>query len=470
MKRIAALFLGSLILLSLTFAGCDKVTDTTNSPSIAPTKIADDTDNSTTTTEALVDRVINIYSATDEVPRMVMRYKELHPGFKYRINMFTFATADMDFHIALDNALAAGGADIPDIYCVESARVMKYSQGDQADYAMPYRDIGIDVDNLVQEADIAKYVIDIGTNPKGEIVGLGYQGTGGAFIYRRSIAKTVWGTDDPEIISYIIGPGWDRFFEAATALEAKGYGIVSGDGDIWHSIENSAEIPWVVNGKLHIDPKREAFIDYAKQLKDNGFSNDTKDWSDEWFADMQGAGEKEIFGFFGPSWMVNYVMMSNSGGGKIGEGTYGDWAVCDPPEHFFWGGTWIYANKNSEHQEVIGDIIKWITLDSSEAGLQHSWANGTYAGTDGTLEAVISGTVMSNAEGTIDFLDNQNNMYAVFDNAAKHANGKNITLYDERINSYWRDQVREYTAGNKSREQAIADFKQSVKDNLDIVA
>ena len=209
MKRIAALFLGSLILLSLTFAGCDKVTDTTNSPSIAPTKIADDTDNSTTTTEALVDRVINIYSATDEVPRMVMRYKELHPGFKYRINMFTFATADMDFHIALDNALAAGGADIPDIYCVESARVMKYSQGDQADYAMPYRDIGIDVDNLVQEADIAKYVIDIGTNPKGEIVGLGYQGTGGAFIYRRSIAKTVWGTDDPEIISYILGPGWD---------------------------------------------------------------------------------------------------------------------------------------------------------------------------------------------------------------------------------------------------------------------
>jgi hypothetical protein len=34
---------------------------------------------------------------------------------------------------------------------------------------------------------------------------------------------------------------------------------------------------------------------------------------------------------------------------------------------------------------------------------------------------------------------------------------------------YWRDQVREYTAGNKSREKAIVDFKQMVADNLDIV-
>ena len=32
-----------------------------------------------------------------------------------------------------------------------------------------------------------------------------------------------------------------------------------------------------------------------------------------------------------------------------------------------------------------------------------------------------------------------------------------------------RGQVREYTAGNKSREQAITDFKQQVADNLDII-
>jgi hypothetical protein len=33
---------------------------------------------------------------------------------------------------------------------------------------------------------------------------------------------------------------------------------------------------------------------------------------------------------------------------------------------------------------------------------------------------------------------------------------------------YWRDQVREYSYGNKTRSQAIADFKQQVADNLAI--
>jgi hypothetical protein len=60
-------------------------------------------------------------------------------------------------------------------------------------------------------------------------------------------------------------------------------------------------------------------------------------------------------------------------------------------------------------------------------------------------------------------------MFDAFVPAGQNANGKNLTQYDETINQYFRDQVREYTAGNKSREQAIADFKQQVADNLDVV-
>ncbi len=469
MKRFAGLFLTSLILMVMALTGCNSVNDNPNSSSIAPTIFEDDTNNNVATiTDAPADKVINVFSATDEVPNMVMKYKELHPDFPYEIKMFTFATVDGDFHLILDEFLAKGGVDTPDIYCIESSQVMKYSQGNAAKYAVPYKELEIDVDNLAKEADIAQYVIDIGTNPEGNIVGLGYQGTGGAFIYRRSIAKNVWGTDEPEAIKDKIGPGWDKFFEAAADLKAKGYGIVSGSGDIWHSIENSAEMPWVVNGKLYIDPNREAFLDYAKQLKDNGYSNDTQDWTDDWYADIKGTGKKKIFGFFGPSWLINYVMQGNSGGNKIGEGTYGYWAVCEPPIGFFWGGSWIFANKNSEHKEVIGDIIKWITLDSSGTGLQYYWANGTYASNNGKLETVTSGTVMKKTVGKLDFLGYQN-MFDVFDKAAKLANGKNITQYDISINSYWRDQVREYTAGKKTRGQAIADFKQKVKDNVDIV-
>lgn len=493
MKRFLALLLACLFLMSMTLTGCgtksDKTTDSASDDSAATT--TDDTSSDTTTdtadttatdttttdTAAASDvtddpsvKVLNVWSFTDEVPKMLDKYKELHPDFPYEIKTTIIATTDGAYQPALDQALAAGGADAPDIYVAEGAFVLKYTKGDAYNYAAPYKDLGIDVDGLLKSSEIAQYTVDIGTNPDGNLVGLGYQATGGAYIYRRSIAKDVWGTDDPATIQAKVGPGWDKFFAAAAELKAKGYGIVSGDGDIWHAVENSSEKGWIVDGKLNIDPNREAFLDLSKKLKDNGYYNDTTDWTDAWYADMKDAGAQKIFGFFGPAWLINYVMAGNSGSDNkvVGEGTYGDWAVCESPVGFFWGGSYVLANKDTKLKKTVGDIIEWITLDSSETGLQYFWANGTLNGPGGTKDTVASGTVMKKSDGKLDFLGGQN-MFDVFVPAGANATGANLTQYDETINKYWRDQVREYTAGNKSREQAIADFKQQVADNLDVI-
>ncbi len=475
MKRILAVFLASTFLMAMVLTGCSSKTGTGGDSTTAPaaTTAAESTTAAAETTAAPKVtndpnvKVLNLWSFTDEVPKMLEKYKSLHPDFPYEIKTTIIATTDGAYQPALDQALAAGGANAPDIYCAESAFVLKYTQGDAYKYAAAYEDLGIDVNGLLKEADIAKYTVDIGTNPDGKLVGLGYQATGGAFIYRRSIAKDVWGTDDPATIKDKVGPGWDKFFAAAADLKAKGYGIISGDGDMWHAVENSSEKPWIVDGKLFIDPKREAFLDFSKKLKDNGYHNDTQDWTDSWFADMKNAGKKKIFGFFGPAWLINYVMAGNSGGTKPGEGTYGDWAVSEPPVGFFWGGTWVIANKDTKIKAAVGEVIKWITLDSSDTGLQYFWANGTLNGPGGTKDAVASGTVMKKSDGKLPFLGGQN-MFDVFVPAGQFATGTNKTQYDETINIYWRDQVREYSAGKKSREQAIADFKQKVADNLDV--
>jgi multiple sugar transport system substrate-binding protein len=414
--------------------------------------------------------VINLWSFTDEVPKMLTKFMDLNPKFAaaYEIKTTIIATTDGAYQPALDQALMGGGKNAPDMYCAESAFVLKYTQGDAANFAAPYVTLGIDVAGLLKKADIAQYTVDIGTNPANkQLVGLGYQATGGAFIYRRSLAKDVWGTDDPKVVQTKIGPGWDKFMAAAAALKAKGYGIVSGDGDVWHAVEGASATGWIVNGKLNIDKDREAFLDISKKLKDNGYHNDTQDWTDAWFADMKDAGPKKVLGYFGPAWLINYVMAGNSGGKAPGEGTYGDWAVCQPPVGFFWGGTWVIANKNSKAKAALGEMIKWITLDSSEAGLQYYWANGTLNGPGGTKDTVASGTVMKISNGALPFLGGQN-MFDAFVPAGKFATGKNKTQYDESINSIWRGQVREYTAGNKTRAQAIADFKSQVKDTLDL--
>ena len=474
MKKLIALLLALVMVLSLAACGgspapADPAPDAPKADAPADPAPADPAPADPGKT------VLNIWSFTDEVPKMVDKYLELNPDFaaKYDVKTTIIATTDGLYQPALDQALAAGGADAPDLYTAEAAFILKYAQGDAAKYAAPYEDLGIDVAGDIEKAAIAQYSVDIGTRPDdGKVVALGYQATGGAFIYRRSIAKDVWGTDDPAVVAEKIGAGagnWDQFYAAAEELKAKGYGIISGDGDLWHAVENSSDAGWIVDGKLTIDPKREAFLDLSKELKDNGYHNDTQDWQDAWFADMKGTGEKGILGFFGPAWLINYTIDPNCGGT---EGTFGDWAVCAPPVGFFWGGTWLLANNDSPNKEAVGEIIHWITLNCTEDGLQYAWANGTIdwdndPATPTAKDVVASGTVMEISKGDLEILGGQN-MFEAFVPANVYANGKCLTQYDETINSYWRDAVRQYTAGAMTRDEAIQFFKQQVADNLDV--
>ena len=415
---------------------------------------------------------VNLWSFTDEIPGMVEKYIADHPDCGFTVNKTIIATTEGAYQPALDQALMSGGAEAPDMYAAEAAFILKYSQGDMQQYAMPYKDLGIDIDAKIKAAEIAPYTVDIGSNTSGQVDALGYQTTGGCFIYRRSIAKKVFGSDDPKTIQSIIGGGsgnWTAFEAAAEKLAAAGVAIVSGDGDPWHAFENSSDKGWIVNGKLYIDPKREAFIDFSKKLTDKGWSNQTQDWTDAWFADMKDTGAKPCFGFFGPAWLINYTLAPNCGGSKVGEGTYGDWAVCNSPIGFFWGGTWVLANKNmpAAKKNVVKTLIEWITLDPSNDGLLYKWANGTLNGEGGTKDTVSSGVVLAKSDGKLDFLGGQN-MFDYFVPANKYANGKNLTQYDETINSLWREQVRAYANGQKSRADAIKDFKQNVADKLGV--
>lgn len=260
MKR-SLVGISTLLVMSSALAACGGNSNSnSSSPSSAPAPAANTTEAPAKGTGEKV--TINLWSFTDEIPNMTKKYLEIHPDANVEFKTTVIATTDGAYQPALDQALTAGGKDAPDIFAAESAFVLKYTQGDASSYAANYSDIGLD-DQMVKDAGIAQYSVDIGSLD-GKLKALGYQATGGAFIYRRSIAKEVFGTDDPATIKNEIGPGWDKFYDAAAKLKAKGYGIVSGDGDIWHPIENSSDKGWLVDGKLHIDPKREEFLDLSK--------------------------------------------------------------------------------------------------------------------------------------------------------------------------------------------------------------
>jgi len=490
MKKVIAGLLSVAMIAAM--AGCNKTPATTTAggdTKPAESKPADTTaaqGGETTTTETTVKESygegsihINMWSFTNEVPNMAKKYISLNPDFgkKYTIDVTIIATTNGTYQPALDAALKNGEVDM---YAAEAAFILKYAQGDAAQFAAAYKDLGIDVDKALKDAEIAQYTVDIGTRPSDKaLVALGYQATGGAMIYRASIAKEVFGSDDAATVEKEVGAGsgsYDTFWKAAEKLKAKGYPIVSGDGDVWHMVENSSSSGWIVDGKLNIAPERQAFFDISKQLLDKGWSNETSDWTPAWYADMKGVSQegkdnKPAFCFFGPAWLINYVMVGNSGGEKAGEGTYGDWRVCKAPCGFFWGGTWVLASKtaaeNADKKAGVAELINWITLDASDKGLQYMWANGTFNGEGGTKDCVASGKVMATADGKLDFLGGQN-MFPAFIAANANATGKNMTQYDETINSLFREQVNQYAHGQKSVDDAVKTFKSNVADKLGV--
>ena len=292
-----------------------------------------------------------------------------------------------------------------------------------------------------------------------------------------TVAKSVFGTDDATEIQNEIGGGsgkWNKFWEAAEKCADKGVAIVSGDGDVWRAYAASAEKGWIdENWNFYIDPMREEFLDVAKNLTDKGWSNQSVQWEESWYTDMAELGPKKVLGFMGPAWFINFNMAGNCGNTK------GDWAVCEAPVSYHWGGTWILGSKKATEDDAkkaaVKQVLEWITLDTSEDGLLYQWTTGTFkwsfgkgdVNTSGAKDSVASAVVMKKTSGKLAFLGGQD-MNPYFAKADKAANGKLLTGWDESINNCWLKQVRAYAAGEKTRAEALKDFKTDISNEFGI--
>ena len=464
-KAVSALLCAAMVAGML--AGCGKGSDS-GTPSDTSKGDASNATESASSNLKDDGKVLNIYCWNEEFKSRITAH---YPDYK-EVDATHGKIGDVDvvwnitpsddnayqnnLDAALLNQQDAPADDKIDIFLVEADNALKYVD---TDYTAPVKDLGI------TDADLSKqyqYTKDIVTDSKGVLKGVSWQGCPGVLFYNREAAKDVLGTDDPdEVQNYVCD--WDTFNDTAAKMQAKGYKMISSVNDTYRVYSNNVSSKWVEDGKVQVDDNIMKWVDDSKKLVDAKEAGTFDMWSDDWSKGFYPDGK--VFCYFGPAWLVNFSMAADTEGSI---GYNGGWGAAQGPQGFFWGGTWLLANKDTQKKEAVKDILEWITLDSSEEGLQYMWANGTYNGEGGTKDCVASGTVMSKSDGSVDFLGGQN-MFDVFVPANSYAKGTNLTQYDETINTYWREQVREYTAGNKSREQAIADFKQQVADNLDVI-
>ena len=337
----------------------------------------------------------------------------------------------------------------------------------EADYAAKYVDseysLDVKADIGLTDADLAsqyKYTQEIVTDASGKLKGVTWQATPGLFAYRRSIAKDVLGTDDPAEVQKALSD-WDKFNSVAAKMHDKGYKMLSGYDDSFRTFSNNVSAPWVdADNTIRIDDNMMRWVDQTKEYTDKGYNNKTSLWAAEWSADQGPDGK--VFGFFYSTWGINFTLLGNSlatpeaEGGKleVGNGAYGDYAVCEGPENYYWGGTWICAAQGTDNTDVILDVMKTLTTDAATMK-QITMDTEDYTNNQAAMNEI------ANSDYASAFLGGQNHI-AMFAAAAPNIDMSNISKYDQGMTEELQKAFKDYFDGNVSKEEALENFYTAV--------
>ncbi len=392
-----------------------------------------------------------VWSFTDELNGMIDNYFKKDSRFAGKYDISFSLTPTDQFPNKLDPVLASGSG-CPDVFALEDAFVRKYIESG----------LLLDITDIYNEVKdkVYPYPVEVGTY-NGKVYGMSWQVTPGAVFYRRSLAKKYLGTDDPAEVQKHLA-NWDKFLETAELLKQKSNGdcyIVSSTGDMFKPYSAGRASPWVVDDKLVIDQKMYDYMDMCKILHDKGYEGRVGQWSEGWFAGMKGVFKdesgknKEIFSYFLPTWGLHYVLKTNA------PESAGDWAMCAGPVGYRWGGTWVAAWKGTKNPNAAKEFIKYIATDDT---FLESWAKDT--GDVVSNKNVVDKIKDSYADS---YLAGQNH-YSAFAEMAKSVNGKLSQGTDQAIESIFSEETAAYVNGEKTKQQALDDFKVQVSSTLSL--
>lgn len=462
-KRVLAALLASAAVISL--AGCDTKTTSSdagnNSVASGDNSVADGDNSVADGGSSVADggdsaaeegKVLNIWCWNDEFQN---RVKSFYPGYVHnedgtgtigdvKVVWTINANENNGYQIPLDAALLdqenKAADERIDIFLIEADYADKYVN---SSYSLPVSEVGIsDADT----AEMYQYTKDVATDENGNLKAVSWQAAPGLFAYRRSMAKEVLGTDDPDTVQTYVSD-WDQFDETAAKMKESGYFMLSGYDDSFRTFSNNVSAPWVnENDEIIIDANILKWVEQTKTYTDNGYNNKNSLWTDGWAAD-QGADGK-VFGYFYSTWGINFTLLGNAG-----EEGYGDWAVCYGPQSYYWGGTWICASYMTDNASLVRDIMYQLCCNGE---IMESITRDPEV-QDYTNNMAAMERIATDPEYKSEFLGGQNHV-ALFVENAKKIDMSNISAYDQGLNETFQAAFKDYFDGTVDYDTALANF------------
>lgn len=408
-------------------------------------------------------KVINIYSWNDEFRE---RVEAVYPEVKETSSDGTVTTLndgteihwiinpnqDGVYQQKLDEALMkqadAAADEKVDMFLSETDYVNKYTDAD-ADVAIPLKDLGIDPDkDLADQYDFTKVTA---SDADGVQRGSTWQCCPGLLVYRRDIAKEVFGTDDPDEIGQKVND-WDTIKETAEELKAKGYYTFSSYADTFRLYGNSIEESWVSPGEstIKVDPQIMQWVDTSKEWLDAGYidKNVKGQFNDDWNKAMGSASK--VFSFLLPAWGIDFVLKPNW------DGEAGAWAVTAPPQEYNWGGSYLHGCTGTDNPEHVRDIILAVTADKENLlKISKDYLDFTNT-TSGMKEAAED-----DANFSSEFLGGQNS-FTYFAPVAENIKIAPLCAYDQGCVELIQNAFSDYLQGSIDYEKAKSNFETAI--------
>lgn len=456
-KKLLALILSAAMVLSLAACGSEKKEETPAAGSDAETVTpADDAETPADDAEVVESgKVLNIYCWNNEFRNRLKDHYDAYEAIdetQGKIGDITVKWVETPndnngYQDALDAALLAqndaAADDKVDLFLIEADYAIKYTG---TPYTLDIYSLGIteaDLDNQYQ------YTKDAVTDANGVLKGVSWQGCPGVMIYKTDIAEQVLGTSDPAAVQEYV-KDWDTFNATAATMKDAGYKMVSGYDDTYRIFSNNATSPWVVDGKVQIDPSIQAWIDQTKTFTENGYSNQTTLWGEGWSTGFTAEGD--VFAYFGPAWFVDYTArIKDADGNPTNDGLF---MATEGPQGFFWGGTWICAAAGTDNVNEIKDIILAMTTDPEVM-------KGIVEKDSDFVNNTTAMEEMAASDYTSDFLSGQNPL-PMYIAGAEAISLDNLTPYDQGCNEEIQSAMKDYFDGNCTYEEALQIFKDKI--------
>lgn len=383
-------------------------------------------------------KVFNIYTWNEEFKGFFEKYYTVPDGVT--VNWIITPSDGGAYQEKLDQALmnqaSASADDKVDLFLAEADYIQKYTD---SDYTQDVTALGVsDFSNTYD------YTVQCASSAAGVVKGVSFQCCPSALIYRRSIAKDVLGTDDPEKVQAALSD-WTKFDAVAAQAKEKGYLMTASESATYRVFSNNVSSAWVdKDNNLQIDDAMKTWMTQAKDFSDKGYTQTCDIFSDECTAQMFKDGKTMCY--FGPAWYFNFCMGNAQDADK---GCYGDWAICEGPQAHFWGGTWLLAPVGTDNPAMVADIMN--TFINNEDVCTKLVKNEMQFSNNQKVNAACA------AEGGNDFLGGQNDT-AVFCELAKNIVFENHTIYDQVINEDLQKCWREYCDGDVTEDAALSNF------------